>query len=98
MKLSVLDEIVSGEFSESLNRLSPKGKTALSEVCRLEKELTSDFDEERKKKFEELMNAHRQSLLCEQTTRFKLGVRLGLLLCFETFDTELCRSSGEDDD
>ena len=85
MKLSVLDELLEESFLPSLERASAAAQKYVSKVAELEKEIKGCLDDEKKKKLEQLLSAHWDLFDAEQNDRFKIGVRFGILLCFEVF-------------
>ena len=85
MKLSVLDELLQENFYSRLENLSPSAKKYAGRASELEKEIKGCLDDEKKKKLEQLLSAHGDLFDAEQNDRFKIGVRFGLLLCFEVF-------------
>ena len=85
MKLSVLDELLQENFYSRLENLSPAAKKYAGRASELEKEIKDCLDDEKKKKLEQLLPAHWELFDAEQNDRFKIGVRFGLLLCFEVF-------------
>ena len=85
MKLSVLDELLQENVYSRLENLSPSAKKYAGRASELEKEIKGCLDDEKKKKLEQLLSAHWDLFDAEQNDRFKIGVRFGLLLCFEVF-------------